>query len=28
LTFVSADHDLVAAAMTEGLSSDDPDRHP
>lgn len=28
LTFVSADHDLVAAASTEGLLSDDPQQHP
>ncbi len=28
LTFVAADEDLVAAAQAEGLSSDDPNRHP
>jgi len=28
LTFVAADEDLVAAAQTEGLDADDPNRHP
>jgi hypothetical protein len=28
LTFVAADSDLIAAARAEGLSVDDPNRHP